>query len=228
MHFCSLFLSLFSLLSLSSAQLTSLSNTLNSTLNSTITSAYSGISSVSDTGNTITTYLPPVPTLPPIMQSPNITERIENQYIVLLKPNSTLEAQNGLIQQLQSLQGFNLLHTYESAVNGFAFNVSSSVINNALSVLQNSPFVSLIEQDSLRNVFINTQQNSIWSLDRVDQRSPRLDGLYHYNTTANNVNVYVIDTGIRRTHIQFQNRAKVGTDAVTSGGDASDCHVSLH
>jgi len=42
------------------------------------------------------------------------------------------------------------------------------------------------------------------------------------------VHVYVLDTGIRKTHAEFQqgghSRTGVGFDAVTLGGTADDCH----
>jgi subtilisin family serine protease len=63
-----------------------------------------------------------------------------------------------------------------------------------------------------------------WGLDRIDQRYLPLDDMYVYNDSAPNVNVYVLDTGIRRTHTDFGGRALFGYDAVTSGGTANDCH----
>jgi subtilisin family serine protease len=63
-----------------------------------------------------------------------------------------------------------------------------------------------------------------WGLDRIDQRYLPLDDMYVYNDSAPNVNVYVLDTGIRRTHSDFGGRALFGYDAVTSGGTANDCH----
>jgi subtilisin family serine protease len=62
-----------------------------------------------------------------------------------------------------------------------------------------------------------------WGLDRIDQLAPTLDNAYRYPSTASNVNVYVIDGGIRRSHQTFGGRAQVGYDAVTPGGPADDC-----
>ncbi|KAG0368797.1 hypothetical protein BGX24_002698 [Mortierella sp. AD032] len=50
-----------------------------------------------------------------------------------------------------------------------------------------------------------------WGLDRVDQRSDKLDGLYHYPKSAGqNVTIYVIDTGVNIDHKDFEGRAKHG------------------
>jgi subtilisin family serine protease len=63
-----------------------------------------------------------------------------------------------------------------------------------------------------------------WGLDRIDQRYLPLDHAYTYTDSAPNVNVYIVDTGIRFTHTDFQGRAVRGIDVVTSGGTADDCH----
>lgn len=42
-----------------------------------------------------------------------------------------------------------------------------------------------------------------WNLDRVDQRTGPLNGNYEFDSAGKNVNVYVVDTGIRRTHCTF-------------------------
>ena len=50
------------------------------------------------------------------------------------------------------------------------------------------------------------------------------DGLYHYSGDGSGVNVYVVDTGIRTTHIEFGGRAMSAFDAVGDGYGNSDCH----
>lgn len=42
-----------------------------------------------------------------------------------------------------------------------------------------------------------------WGLDRIDQASPTYDSRYNYTTTGAGVDIYIIDTGIRRTHSEF-------------------------
>ena len=42
-----------------------------------------------------------------------------------------------------------------------------------------------------------------WGLDRIDQASATYDSRYNYTTTGAGVDIYIIDTGIRRTHSEF-------------------------
>ncbi|HST23868.1 MAG TPA: S8 family peptidase, partial [Blastocatellia bacterium] len=57
-----------------------------------------------------------------------------------------------------------------------------------------------------------------------DQADLPLSNSYSYTTTGSGVNVYIIDTGIRRTHTQFGGRAFVGFDAVGDGQNTNDCN----
>ncbi|MFJ5228602.1 S8 family peptidase [Kitasatospora sp. NPDC088391] len=62
-----------------------------------------------------------------------------------------------------------------------------------------------------------------WGLDRIDQRDLPLDKAYHYPGTASNVTVYLVDSGLRTTHSQFQGRASIGVDLVKDGRNGGDC-----
>jgi subtilisin family serine protease len=59
-----------------------------------------------------------------------------------------------------------------------------------------------------------------WGLDRVDQTSPALNQIYSYANTGAGVDVYVVDTGIRRTHTEFTGR--VGTGFYATGLTSTD------
>jgi subtilisin family serine protease len=89
--------------------------------------------------------------------------------------------------------------------------------------LSEDPDVRFVEEDSVVEVSA-TQNNPPWGLDRIDERDRPLSGTYSYTRTGSGVNVYVIDTGIRRTHTQFGGRAFVGFDAIGDGRNTSDCN----
>ncbi|KAF9418619.1 hypothetical protein BGZ94_009651, partial [Podila epigama] len=62
-----------------------------------------------------------------------------------------------------------------------------------------------------------------WGLDRIDQRSSKLDGLFHYPASAGqNVTIYVIDTGVNIDHHDFQGRASHGPVFLPGTTDSMD------
>ena len=63
---------------------------------------------------------------------------------------------------------------------------------------------------------------ALWNLDRIDQKGLPLDGTYSFKNHGAGVNVYVLDSGVRRTHREFADR---GRTRVTFGYDFVDDHV---
>src|SRR5919201_5862733 len=61
-----------------------------------------------------------------------------------------------------------------------------------------------------------------WGLDRIDQRDLPLDGAYTFGGTGSNYTAYVIDTGVRTTHVEFGGRATTGYTVPDGAGDI-DC-----
>ncbi|MDQ0943421.1 subtilisin family serine protease [Streptomyces sp. V1I1] len=133
---------------------------------------------------------------------------IQNSWIVVLKDGSTRAADLGVTPK----------HTYRSVLEGFSTTMSRA----KAAELAADPRVAYVEQNS--TVRLNeTQANATWGLDRVDQRNLPLSKSYTYNTSASNVNAYIIDTGIRTSHSEFGGRASVGTDTVGGGQNGQDC-----
>jgi subtilisin family serine protease len=58
-----------------------------------------------------------------------------------------------------------------------------------------------------------TQAGATWGIDRIDQRALPLNLTYTYNHTGEGVRAYIIDTGIRYSHSEFEGRASFGFDA---------------
>ena len=67
-----------------------------------------------------------------------------------------------------------------------------------------------------------------WNLDRIDQRNNHLDGVFKPEGTGELASIYIIDTGIRYTHEEFEGRAEyAGFDAIDkltgSSQQGADC-----
>ncbi|HSL23521.1 MAG TPA: S8 family serine peptidase [Vicinamibacterales bacterium] len=146
---------------------------------------------------------------------------IPNQYIVVLDEQQVGRAEvRGLAEALARQQGGRVLHVYEHALRGFAAAMSAT----AAAALARNPQVRYIEQDSEMTI-VATQTGATWGLDRIDQRDRPLNGTYVYNTTGAGVHAYIIDTGIRRTHVEFGSRVSTsGYTAISDGRGTDDCN----
>jgi subtilisin family serine protease len=152
---------------------------------------------------------------------------VPGQYIVVLKEDAASLAYerrrasrvSPVAREMTSRHGARLVRSYEHALRGFV----SRADDRALARLLADPRVDYIEQDGIASIGA-TQSNATWGLDRVDQRNLPLSSTYTYDTTATGVHAYIIDTGVLLNHSQFTGRMGNGYDAVTSGGNASDCN----
>jgi hypothetical protein len=139
-------------------------------------------------------------------------------------------------------------HVYRSALNGFAATVSPSALHR----LRSDRRVVRIEPETHSRVAPpgtreGTPVRSLspplhaagttatldggwdapaanWGLDRISQRHLPLDGRYRYKSAGRGVNVYVIGSGIRFSHGEFEGRASLGVDVVGDGRNGVDCY----
>ncbi|AOE49076.1 S8 family peptidase [Kangiella sediminilitoris] len=156
---------------------------------------------------------------------------VEGQYIVVLKDDAVQEHQ-GLFSSQANLKAVQMVNdrlsmkynarvsrTYKNVVKGGVYNMTAAQAKK----LAQDPTVEIVEEDQIMSIDA-TQSNPTWGIDRVDQRNLPLSNSYTYNTTASNVNAYIIDTGILNSHSEFGGRSTSGIDTVDNDGDATDCN----
>ncbi|MFD4674910.1 S8 family peptidase [Lentzea sp. NPDC058450] len=142
------------------------------------------------------------------------TQAVEGSYIVVLKDGARTPA-SALASRYQG----NLKYTYSAALNGFSVTGMSDRQARRLAA---DPDVQFVERNTVATIQA-TQSNPVWGLDRIDQANLPLSNSYTYPNTASNVNAYVLDTGIRKTHSEFEGRATDGYDFIDNDATAQDC-----
>jgi len=70
------------------------------------------------------------------------------------------------------------------------------------------------------------ESNPTWGLDRIDQRFGALDNEYEYMNLGQDIDICIIDTGIRLTHTQFQGRAHFLANTIGGNNDDNNGHGS--
>lgn len=151
-----------------------------------------------------------------------VDKPIPGEFIVVLKepaPGSTPRPVQPIAQQLTTQYGGTAFAIYEHALRGFA----GKMTEDQAKAMSNDGEVAYVQQNQVITAF-NTQSNATWGLDRIDQRDLPLDHNYTYNVDGKGVHAYIIDTGIRISHSEFEGRADVGFDAVNDGQKGIDCN----
>jgi subtilisin family serine protease len=144
-------------------------------------------------------------------------EPVPGSYIVTLKASPQLREPGAVAStahELASRFKGQLGSVYTAALRGFSVHLPA----DRARALAKDPRVASVEQDVLVAA-TSTQLNPSWSLDRIDQTNPLPSGTYDYDTDAHNVNIYVLDTGVRATHAEFGGRVKNGPPPT----DDNDC-----
>ena len=151
-------------------------------------------------------------------------QAVDGRYIVLLDESyipigAAAAAIRSHASDVAKGYGAEIDKTFSSAVKGF----SAKMTEAQAKALSRDQRVKLVEADRIISVSA-TQSNAPWNLDRVDQRDLPWNNSYDYAGTGAGVHVYIIDTGIRTTHVDFGGRASVAYDNVGDGQNGNDCN----
>jgi subtilisin family serine protease len=153
--------------------------------------------------------------------SQDVHKTVKDQYIVLLskhpsvKDNVAAAALESLSKEVGKMQGARLKGTFRRSLTGFVAKLSLKQVEK----LKNDPRVLSITPDKLIELSdfaefnsASVYENPVWGLDRIDQREELLDRAYVYNSTGKGISAYVMDSGIRLSHNEFEGRASFGVD----------------
>lgn len=128
---------------------------------------------------------------------------------------------------------FTLVHDYDSEF----FNAFSAIVDpSALNTVASNPNIEYISEDGILRTSA-TQATAPWGLQRISHQGslPRnsnpnnLVYTYDYSPHAGqDVNVYIVDTGININHVNFAGRASFGYSAVdtTEDGNGHGTHCA--
>lgn len=151
---------------------------------------------------------------------------VAGDYIVVLDANSATTRVTAVADAAVAA-GATIGNVYTTAIKGFSATLPAS----ALAVVRSAQGVAYVESDVLAtldlpsaSVVDGTQPNPVWGLDRVDERNRPLNDKYVWNKSGKRVTAYVIDTGVRFTHNEFQGRAVSGPDFYDDDDDSTDCN----
>jgi subtilisin family serine protease len=141
--------------------------------------------------------------------------------VVLLGEKAELKGiLQGMVNGGQATEvGPEVLQVYENVVKGFAVRWNLNALENALKHLDD---VTITENQVIGTNSVQTPVDS-WGLDRVDQESGT-NQEYIYERDGSNVDVYILDTGIHTSHVDFGGRARFGIDVSGSGEGDNDLH----
>jgi subtilisin family serine protease len=153
-----------------------------------------------------------------VPSSAHAQEKIDGQYIVVLKDNAGTASVDRAKAKARDRGGRIQREGFGRVLKGF----SAKLDGKALAAVKQDPAVDFVEQDQVIRLDA-TQANATWGLDRLDQRDLPLNTSYSYDRTGAGVKAFIIDTGIRLTHGDFGGRAASGYDAI-DGGSADDCN----
>lgn len=132
-------------------------------------------------------------------------------YIVTTKDST----RTSLVLSQAKNAGVRSTHTFNSVFNGFAARLSQEQMKE----LRKNPNVINIAPDRRASV-LGTQTYGDWHLDRLD--NDRRDEKFSFSKTGTGVSIYVVDTGIRKDHVEFTGRIPRGYDAISQSNTTYD------
>lgn len=149
-------------------------------------------------------------------------DAVPNEYIVVLKKDANVATEAARARA----SGAVVTDVWSAALRGFAVRAAAPALqsiraNRAISYIQPNYILRVSAVQTCAPYTVCP-----WGLDRIDETSLPLDGVYNQPPQAPNqgasVHAYSIDTGIRITHADFGGRASYGFNASNPANPPDD------
>ena len=168
-----------------------------------------------------------------IFSAPATAAGVRESYIVLAQDNSAaLTISNAMVAE-----GLHVASTQLGAVDFIEVMLTAaeaatwSHFAGVRNIEVNQRVVTAVDQSIPAPSGSNWTNAGNWGLDRIDQASPTYDSRYYYTTTGAGVDIYIIDTGIRRNHSEFapaSTRVAAGYYTPSLGSTDDGCGHGTH
>ncbi|KAK4222883.1 putative serine protease with a subtilisin domain [Podospora fimiseda] len=161
-------------------------------------------------------------------------EAIPGKYIVTLKSGVPVSAVKTHLNWVRHMHSRSLSRRDESGIekiynikdfNGYAGSFDDATIDE----IRNSDDVATVEQDMIWHLLdtptpkhrsnLTTQHDAPWGLGSISHRKPNFTEYIYDASAGEGTTAYVIDTGIRATHVEFEGRAHLGFNAFPGADD---------
>ncbi|XP_070538800.1 aqualysin-1-like isoform X2 [Ptychodera flava] len=158
--------------------------------------------------------------LAPVYRVTDAAKR-KDHYIVKLRNELSKRHLDIVLSRLKTIAEDEGLDVYfRGNVTNLMTAFSARLSPKALERLREMDEIDYIEEDAT----LHPAAVSSWGLDRIDQQFLPLDRTYQ-STIGNGsgITVFVVDTGIRSSHIEFDGRVSPFYDAIGDGKNGEDC-----
>lgn len=152
----------------------------------------------------------------PVVQIPKFHPSeapVPDQYLAMFPEETPESSVDALARELVAAYGGSLIDIMPAA-QGFSFNANEAQAR----AISADPRVESVDQDTYGQEYVE------WHQDRIDSRPLAYDGIYAPPNGGASVNIYVLDTGFRRTHREFGGRATQEADFIRFLGSRDDCN----